>query len=33
MEPSEYDEIQLCVILYFVEVRDYWRNKEDWDAQ
>jgi hypothetical protein len=33
MEPSYYDEIPLCKILYFVRVRDYWRNKADGDAQ
>jgi hypothetical protein len=27
------DEIPLCKILYFVRVRDYWRNKADGDAQ
>jgi hypothetical protein len=33
MEMSNYDEILLCNILYFVEVKDYWWNKEDRDAQ
>jgi hypothetical protein len=33
MEPSGYDEIPLCNILYFVRRTDYWRNKADGDAQ
>jgi hypothetical protein len=28
MEPSEYDDIPLCKILYFVRRKDYWRNKQ-----
>jgi hypothetical protein len=33
MEPSDYDDVPLCKILYFLEVRDYWRNKADGNAQ
>jgi hypothetical protein len=33
MEPSDYDEIPLCKILYFAEVRDYWRNKAGGNKQ
>jgi hypothetical protein len=32
MEPSHYDEIPLYKIRS-LEARDYWRNKEDGDAQ
>jgi hypothetical protein len=33
MEPSDYDEIPLCKVLYFVRGTDYRRNKADGDAQ
>jgi hypothetical protein len=29
MEPSDYDEIPLCKVLYFVRRTDYRRNKAD----
>jgi hypothetical protein len=31
MEPSDYDEIPLCKILYLSRGMDYWRNKVDGD--
>jgi hypothetical protein len=32
MEPSDYDEILLCKILYVVGVWDCWWNEVDGDA-
>jgi hypothetical protein len=29
MEPRYYDEIPVCKVLTSLEVRNYWRNKED----
>jgi hypothetical protein len=33
MEPSDYDKIPLCKVLYFDRSTDYCRNKADEDAQ
>jgi hypothetical protein len=33
MEPSDYDKIPLCKILYFSEVQDYCQNTAEGDTQ